>query len=555
MILGSTPTTYASNSSLTEIRSLLTTNYVDPVPDHVLNSSTVAEMLNKLGDPHTAYFTALEYQDFTNYLDQSFSGIGIHIDIVTEGVVILSVVAGSPAETVGLNVGDILIEANGKVLTGLSSEQAAAILRGPEGSKVEIKVKRGSATIQFSIIRQKFEEATVTGGIIDGHIGYIRIHTFGSNTSAIFGSKVEELRSRHVDDWIIDLRDNPGGYFNTARDLAGYFIGENVAVSIKDRNNPLQYYKGTNHGFVIKEPVIFLVNQNSASASEIMSASVKDHRAATIMGTKTYGKGTMQSMFNLSDGGILKMTIARFYSPQGKEINTVGVLPDVAVNPDDAGAIAELLFSVSGNTVLLDKTGYVQFDSKINQFIVALAKAQTPKYWRAWGEVLDSVSSDSLSEGSGNEWVKITSEGLKARWPMYYPGYNVVSELSQIPLDKIFTVHFSGKIDWQSVNDKSVELIESTSGERVQLKFKSISDSELQVLPQTTLKPGSTYWLVLHPSIKDIVGHTMLQGSLALVKTSGTSAQANQYKAQSKNSLTLVPSRDYGQAIFNKFRN
>ena len=120
LILSSTPTTYASDSSLTEIRNLLKTNFVDPIPDNVLNSTTVAEMLNKLGDPHTSYFTAQEYEDFSNYLDQSFSGIGVRIDIVTEGVAILSVVDGSPAETVGLNVGDILIEANGKDLAGLS---------------------------------------------------------------------------------------------------------------------------------------------------------------------------------------------------------------------------------------------------------------------------------------------------------------------------------------------------------------------------------------------------------------------------------------------------
>ena len=424
-------------------------------------------------------------------------------------------------------------------------------MRGPEGSKVELKVKRGSSIMQFSIIRQKFEDPTVTGEVIDGHIGYIRIHTFGSNTSAAFGSKVEELRSQHVDDWIVDLRDNPGGYFNTALDLAGYFIGSNVAVSTKDRNNPIQYYNGTNHGFVLKEPVIFLVNQNSASASEIMTAVVKDYRAATIVGTRTYGKGTMQSMFNLSNGGVLKMTIAMFYSPEGKEINKVGVLPDVEVNAEDAGVIAKLLFSGNESTTLTDKTGFIQFDSKINQFNVSLAKATTPDYWRAWGEVLELSSSGSFSKGLGKGWVKITSEELEARWPMYYPNYHVVSNLSQIPLDKIFTVHFSGIIDWQSVNNRSVELIDSTSGERIPLKFQSVSDSELQVLPQTTLKLGSDYWLMIHPLIKDVVGRTMLQGSVALVKTIGTSVQIHKVKIQSYSSFKIFLNSDYGQTIFN----
>ena len=522
LILSTSTTVLASDVEvLPEIRSLLQNQYVDPVSADVLNAPTVDETLKRLGDPHTTYFSPEQYQGFLGSIDMRFYGIGIHINMEPEGVKVVSVISGSPAEEVGLKTGDVIVRAAGQSLVGLSSDEAVNILRGLDGSTVQISVKQGTLTKDLSVTRRAIKEPTVTGEVLDGHIGYLDLNSFGTDTPTEFQTTVNRLRNQNVNGWIVDLRDNGGGYLSSALNLAGYFIGPDVAVRIKDRTGVIHLYQAPDHGFTLNQPVIFLTNENSASASEILTAAVKDYQKAILVGTTTYGKGTVQSMFTLSNGGVLKMTVDRFYSPLGHEINKVGVNPDVEIRQADSLRAAELM--------LLGKTE-------------ALAKARTSDYWEAWGELANLVPANKQLE----------------RFALYYPNYRKVSELSSIPLDKKFTVHFAGTVDWQSVNSTSLELINSKTGERTLSTFVPLGLSDVQVIPEVALTPNTTYWLVIHPLVHDANGGAMSEGAVAVAHTIEGVAVTGTSKIQSIESNERVTEQksasprdsDYGWALW-----
>lgn len=524
LILSTSTSVWAStNDPVSEVRSLLQNQYVDPVSPDVLNATTIDEMLKRLGDPHTTYFSRQQYQDFVGSVNNSFSGIGVHIEINSEGVKVDSVLSGSPAEEAGLKAGDVITSADGQSLAGLSSDQAVQLLRGPEGSTVHISIKRGSESKDFTVTRQAIAEPTVTGSVLDGHIGYVDISTFGEETPVEFANTVLKLNSENANSWIIDLRNNGGGYLTSAISLAGFFIGPDVAVQVKDRSGVLHLYQAPMQPFVLNQPIIFLTNENSASASEVLTSAVKDYHEATIVGTTTYGKGTAQSIFPLSNGGVLKMTVDHFYSAFGREINKVGITPDVEIQKTDSLKAAQLMLS--------DKAD-------------ALTKARTTDYWQTWSELSNSLTPETNQEP----------------YSLYYPDYKKVSELSEVSLDKKFEVHFNGAVNWQTVNDSSIELINSLSGERIPTTFNTQGSSDVQIKPEKALSADSTYWLVVHPTILDTSGKAVNQGTVTIIHTvkgSGTEGKveiqsSKTSKVISENMFNNPAAPDYGLAIWNK---
>lgn len=564
MLAGSAGAAFAADDVLSEVRYLLQKHYVDPVAADVLNASSLDEMFQRLGDPHTRYLSAEEYQSFLDSMeDMSFYGIGVMIDVVAEGAVVIGVIEGSPAEEAGLQSGDVITEVDGQALAGLSLERVVSYIRGSEGSSVDLKIKRDSTILTFSVVRREIIDQTVTGEKQDGQTGYIAVNSFGLITPAAFADVVQELRAQKVKSWIIDLRNNPGGYLSAALDLAGYFIGPNTAVQIKDRNNPAQTYLAAEQDYTLEQPVIFLINENSASASEILAAAVQDYHKALLVGNQTYGKGTVQNIFNLSDGGVLKMTIARFYSPMGNTIEKTGVLPDTAVSDGETMAAARLLLAAvgqrDGRYKDSDKSGYVQLSAQGYNYEVSLSQARQPEFWQAWGELIDGApGAVSFHTGGLSGWSSIPAEIRSKRWPLYYPDYLQVGDLNDISLDKKFTVRFQGKIDWQTVNADSVELIDSITGERVPLDFRPLNENTVQIMPgldsstgvRIKLKPGTTYWLVLHQLLKDINGSSLREGALAVARTAGSPLTAESMKIQGEIQAREVRGQaDYGQTI------
>ncbi|MDD3364543.1 MAG: S41 family peptidase, partial [Syntrophomonas sp.] len=277
-----------------EVRELLRNDYVDPVQADVLNAPTIDAMLEKLGDPHTSFLTAAQYQDFNNSLEQTFSGIGIYLDIVPEGVKVTGLVGGSPADKSVLQAGDIITSVGSHSLKGLSSEEVIPLIRGPEGSTIQLLVQRDGVSFTVQVERRSIEVPSVIDEIKPFQIGYLRISSFGSETGQLFASSLEKLRRQNPSAYIVDLRDNGGGYVTAALDIAGYFISDEVAIQTQYRNGSPSLDRADKHNYIVDKPTIYLLNQNSASASEILAGAVKDYGQALIIGTQSYGKGSMQ---------------------------------------------------------------------------------------------------------------------------------------------------------------------------------------------------------------------------------------------------------------------
>ena len=341
----------SAQNQVDEMRDLVAEYYVDVPPAAFMQAGSVDEMLNILGDPHTMYFTGEEYQAFQESFDQRFFGIGIYMEIVPQGVKVLSAIKGTPAEEAGIKNGDIITRAGGYDLKGLDEEESMARLRGPEGSKVKLTIQRGVQTFQVVVTRKEVDVPTVTGEAVNGgKTGYIAIDSFGQNTDEELGAEVKSLQAAGVKNWIIDLRGNPGGYLDTAFEMAGYFIGEKPVITVKERDYS-QVGTGVKQEFMITGPVIVLVDENSASASEVLTGALQDYHRAVVMGRNTYGKGTVQEIFPLSGGDVLKLTIARFYSPNGGVIDRKGIMPDLVIDPQSDGlqAAEDLLAGNDGD--------------------------------------------------------------------------------------------------------------------------------------------------------------------------------------------------------------
>jgi carboxyl-terminal processing protease len=335
------------DSVINEVRQLLKSSYVDELPDSTLNQPTVEKIIKEINktDTHTEYFTAKEYGDFTSAVNQTYVGIGVAIEMVPEGVQVITVFDTSPAKDTDIKPGDVIMMADQHILGGLSSDAAVNLIKGPAGTKVTLKIKRGTELLTKVVSRRQINAPTVTGKILDNHIGYIDISSFGSDTAIKFGELLSDYEGKNVDSYIIDLRNNGGGYLDTALNIAGYFVGNQVALITKSKAEGEQKLNGVAHKILINKKVTFLINEYSASASEVLSGVVRDYNKANFIGLKSYGKGRVQWPATLSNKDVLKLTIEKFFSPKDITIDKVGITPNIVI-PDqvDSMRVAELIF-------------------------------------------------------------------------------------------------------------------------------------------------------------------------------------------------------------------
>lgn len=501
-----------ADTTLDEVKTLVKNYYVEQVPDSVIDSAkSVDELLKSLGDPHTMYFTADEYKNFVDSINNSFVGIGIRIDMVPEGVKVVSVFEGSPAARVGLAAGDIITEADGKSLAGLTPDAATSYIKGAEGTSVHIKVIRNGSKLEFDVLRESISAPTVEGKMLDGGTAYIYVSSFGEDTAEQFGKMLDTLGKSSPENYIIDLRDNPGGYLITALKMAGFFTGSKPALIVRDKWGNQDTYYASGEYKIIDKPVVFLINGNSASASEILTSVVKDYKKAFIVGTKSYGKGTVQSMFSLSDGSVLKLTVEKFFSPLGNEINKVGIKPDIDTGDADALAAAQLLMGKSKSP---DKTGFLKLEKDGRSFEINLSMARKPEYWPAFNKILESRSSGSkIMVGCKNGWTNVQDKSQNDLTSLYFPGYKSMADLNDVPVDKKFTVKFNANVDAESIKNEDVELINSETGERTELKFENIDSKTIRVIPKKPLEKGKKYYLIINNTIKGKSSQSMPQGA------------------------------------------
>ncbi|QCX33441.1 PDZ domain-containing protein [Caloramator sp. E03] len=520
LIIGLFSSTVYAYDVLEEARYLIKNFYIENVSNETLNKTTVKEMVESLNDPYSVYFSNNEYKNFVNSVDMKFSGIGVRFEVISEGVRVVSVLKGSGAEDAGLKEGDIIIEADGKSLVGLSEDKIPLYLRGDEGTTVKVKVKRGSATLDFTITRKLIQTPTVEGEIINNHTAYIKISSFGEDTADKFGSILDDLNKKSPSNYIIDLRDNPGGFLDAALNIAGYFIGNNTVVKVRDRDGDEAEYKGYTHRTKIDKPVIFLTNENSASASEVLTGAIKDYGAAYIIGNRTFGKGLVQTMFSLSDGSYIKLTVLKFFSPKGNEINKVGITPDFNAEYNNSMLVAELLSGDSKDAC--NKTGFLKVKIDGRYFEIDLKLARQEKYYKAYNLILEKAreSGNEIKIGTSLGWTDIPSEYKNKAYFMYYPEYKELQELLNVPVDKKFTVTFSSNVDKSTV-EKSIELWDSKTGERIPLSFEFVDSKTVKAIPKNNLKNSGEYYFVVNPTVKGENGAYLKEGTVSYVKVIG----------------------------------
>lgn len=297
-----------------------------------------AGIVEALDDPYSRYLDKQTYQDLKVKLEAKFGGIGVYVGQDNQGrIMIYSPIKGTPAYKEGIRHGDIIVRINGQSTMKMTSDEAVQLMRGDPGTKLELGVYRDSEgkELNFTIVREIINVPSVEDQILDeaAGIGYISLNQFHAQSANEVATSVEKLiNGDKVKGIILDLRYNGGGDFNTALDIAGIFLDGDTVVMAADNKGNQQVYKASSGKVDI--PLVVLVNQDSASAAEILAAALQDNRRAELVGVKTFGKGLVQTVFPLHDGGALKLTTQKYYTPNGRDINEVGITPDYEVQND-----------------------------------------------------------------------------------------------------------------------------------------------------------------------------------------------------------------------------
>jgi len=307
-------------------------NYYDNIDEDTLVNGAVNGMIDSLGDNYSNYMGDEATEDFTKSVDGSFIGIGLSVLFDGEYNKIVEVDVNGPAFKAGLKKDDVILSVDGKDTKGVYGNNLTKLVNGKKNTKVKIKVKRGDTVKTYSVIRKLIEIESVTSDIFKENnkiIGYIDVDIIASNTYEQFKKNLDKLEKQNIDSLVIDLRDNPGGHLSQTKEILSLFFDKKIVLyQIRDKNKTKKVYATGN--ISKKYPIVILVNEESASAAEIITASFKEnYKNCMVVGTNTYGKGTVQQTIKLSTGTSIKYTIEEWLTPKGKNINKVGIKPDV----------------------------------------------------------------------------------------------------------------------------------------------------------------------------------------------------------------------------------
>ncbi len=326
-----TNTYAASNDQLLvkEIKEIVKETYVGTIDGDLAKAKSIPEIIDML-DPYSTYFTKQEFENYMNSINLSTIGIGVVIEEHEDGIHILQVFESSGAFDAGVVAGDIIIAVNGQTSVGRSSQEASSLLIGDEGTQVTVKFQHENGTTSTkTITRKKFTLPNVQSELLFGNVGYISMSSFSEDGAQLVKKALIELKQRGATSFIFDLQNNGGGYVTTMEELVGFFPKTKIAYLLEEAHAS---YKIPVSPQDVKFPLDtrILVNRYSASASEMLSASLQDQHSAIIYGETTYGKGAMQGFYELHDGSYLKLTVGKFTGPSGHTINEVGVKPNIA---------------------------------------------------------------------------------------------------------------------------------------------------------------------------------------------------------------------------------
>ena len=326
----------ATLNEFEEVYKVIKDSYYKDVDESKMIEGAIDGMLSSLGDVHTSYFTKEETDAFNESMQGSYEGIGAELMLNEKGeVIILSVFKNSPAKEKGLKLNDIIIEVNGTSTIGKNPTEVVTLIKGNEKKDVNIKILRNGKELEFVLTKRIVEIDSVESNLYKSNnrrIGYLKINTFADNTYSQFKEELEILESKNISNLIIDVRDNSGGYLSSVTEILELFMQKGqILYQIADKKNIIKYECQSSE--YRNYPVIILTNGSSASASEILAISFKEiYVDAKVVGTTTYGKGTVQITKPLSNGGMIKYTIQKWLSPNGNWINEKGIEPDIKID-------------------------------------------------------------------------------------------------------------------------------------------------------------------------------------------------------------------------------
>ena len=318
-----------------EIYNTIDEYYLNGIDNDKMKDGIYKGMVDSLGDPYTVYYNSEEYKQFTSSSSGTYSGIGVAVsqNVTTGAITIVKTFKKGSGEKEGMKPGDVIYKVEGKKIEGLELSKVVSMIKGKEGTFVKVTVLRDGKEIEFNLERKKLEVDTVNYRMEDRSgkkIGYISVSEFDEVTASQFKSAISELSKEGMEGLVIDLRDNPGGLLDVTCEMLDRMIKKGLLVYTVDKYGKRVDEDATDSDSFDK-PVAILVNGNSASASEVFSGAMKDYKAATLVGTKTFGKGIVQSIVPFEDGTAMKVTVSKYYTPNGVNIHGTGIEPDVVV--------------------------------------------------------------------------------------------------------------------------------------------------------------------------------------------------------------------------------
>ncbi|MCX7796385.1 MAG: S41 family peptidase [bacterium] len=330
---------------LLQAYNIITNNYVEKVDGKNISYKGIEGMLSSLNDPYSYFMKPEDYKAMGEEFQGSFEGIGIEIGMNDKKqIVVISPIDDTPAQKAGLKTGDIILKVDDKSTEGMNLDQVSRLIRGPAGTKVRLTIQREEEPkpLEFVITRAVIRLYTVSSKMLDDNIGYIKLKAFREPTAEELNNALDQILPKAKRGIIFDLRNNPGGLLSSAIQVASYFIQKGPVLYAEDRNGNRDQFDVIPNLYKVRVPVVVLVNEGSASASEIVAGALQDHKKATLVGTKTFGKGLVQSVIQLADGSAMSLTVQKWLTPKMRYIHKEGIKPDIQVEWDQKGIDIQL---------------------------------------------------------------------------------------------------------------------------------------------------------------------------------------------------------------------
>lgn len=319
-------------SKLYEIKNVLYELYDGKIDNKAIEEGAIKGMTSALNDPYTVFMDKKEYNEFNTQTEGNYSGVGLQVQAKDNKIVIVDIFEESPAKKAGLLPRDEIEKVNGTTVTGKELDKAVTMMKGQEGTEVTLTLFREEkGNFDVKLKRAKINMVTVKGEMIDSNIGYVAVSMFDENTSKNFKKELDTLSSKGAKAFILDLRGNPGGLLDECVDMVSNFVPKDkVIVSTIDKYKREKKYNSIG-GKYVGVPLVLLTDGGSASASEIFSGAIRDYKAGTLVGEKTFGKGVVQTVLETGEGTALKVTVSKYYTPNGENIHGTGIKPDIEV--------------------------------------------------------------------------------------------------------------------------------------------------------------------------------------------------------------------------------